>query len=123
MTTKRNLAPTAKYLLQPAYDAILALGGSGTVGEILDRIIADGNYSKEEISEPHRNETKMKYNLRWALHDLEGKGVIQPTKKTHIWTVTKKYAKRIPLPFNLPKESFTDHSTVSLKRPKVHRST
>ncbi len=62
--------PTFDSLMNPLLDALLALGGSGSIDEIYDKVLELENIDEETSSIPHNpdksNMTEVAYRLAWA---------------------------------------------------------
>ena len=88
---------TYKYdeLINPVFQAIQQLGGSGNNSEIEEKIISILNLSDREVEDIHRgNTTKLSYRTAWAKNYLKKFGVIENSARG-IWTLTDKGKKTI----------------------------
>ena len=61
-------APAARDLYWPTLRALRDLGGSGTIQEIVDRVIENERYDEETQAVPHGTgaTTELEYRLAWA---------------------------------------------------------
>jgi len=76
-------------LIQPTFDALKKLGGSGTNGEILDQIIEDLKIPDEIANIPHNDSptvTKLSYRAIWARTYLNKYGVIENSARG-VWSI------------------------------------
>lgn len=99
MARRKILVPGYRKLIIPTYDALLALGGSGTNGEIYDQIIKTMNLTDEMIDEAHLGsliQTELEYQLAWARTYLKNYGVIENSARC-VWSLTNKYTARVEL--------------------------
>ncbi|MCK5542211.1 MAG: winged helix-turn-helix domain-containing protein [Desulfobacterales bacterium] len=62
--------PTFDSLMNPLLNALFALGGSGAIDEIYEKVLELENISEEISSVPHNseksNQTEVAYRLAWA---------------------------------------------------------
>ena len=62
--------PTFDYLMNPLLNALFALGGSGSIDEIMKKVLELENISEDISSVPHNpeksNQTEIAYRLAWA---------------------------------------------------------
>lgn len=86
--------PTYKDLMQPLLEVLQELGGSGTVGELNERVIATLNLSEEaaiKIYEPDNSgQAKIKTNLSWARSYLKKAGLIANSRRA-VWSLSPAY--------------------------------
>lgn len=80
--------PTHLDLMWPTFIALQELGGSGTIKEIEDRVIADEGYSKEIVEHATKDGSKSEllYRLHWARTYLKLAGVITNSSRG-VWTL------------------------------------
>lgn len=81
--------PSVNELLAPVMDALKALGGSGYVPEIDDKVIEQLQISDEVAEIPHgekRSETRLKNSLYGARTRLKAEGFLENPKRS-LWTV------------------------------------
>ncbi len=83
--------PTNFDLLNPTLDAIRSLGGSATLKEITNHVIARLVLPPELTEIPHGegSQTSLEYNLAWARTYLKQYGLIDNSKRA-IWSLTSK---------------------------------
>lgn len=89
----KKKSPTYTDLIVPTFKSLIDLGGSGTNGEIYDRILKNMNLTKEAIEESHlesTNQTELQYQLAWARTYLKNYGVISNSKRC-VWSVEPKF--------------------------------
>lgn len=96
MTNSTSFEYSHQDLLKPTLDALFALGNSGKIDEIEQRIIIDLNLSNDQVSDIHSgSRTKLNYNGAWARTYLKHAGVINNSERG-VWTITdRRKAKRI----------------------------
>lgn len=86
--------PTYKELMLPILEVLQSLGGSGTVAELNERVIASLNFTEKaaaEIYEPDKSgQAKIKTNLSWARSYLKKSGLIDNSKRA-VWSLTPAY--------------------------------
>ncbi len=84
--------PTFDSLMNPLLDALLALGGSGSIDEIYEKVLEQGNIDDEILSIPHNpeksNQTEVAYRLAWARTYLKKYGFLENSSRG-IWALTK----------------------------------
>ena len=76
--------------MNPMIHALKALGGSGTIGEITDKVADIMELTEEQLSVPHspeRRRTKVEYRLAWTRTYLKGYGVIENSSRG-VWALT-----------------------------------
>ena len=86
--------PQYNALINPALQAIIQLGGSGTNDEIYDKVIDILGLSDEVSNIPHLgsvNQSELSYRLAWAKTYLKKYGVINNSKRS-VWSVSNEYA-------------------------------
>lgn len=85
--------PTFKDLMLPVLEALQALGGSGSVAELNERVIASLRFTEkaaEKIYAPDRSgQAKIKTNLSWARSYLKKYGLIENSSHA-VWTLTQR---------------------------------
>ena len=84
------MTPLPKYdeLIEPLFEAMRALGGSGTIEEIEERVAELMDLSEEQLAEIHRdNRTKVSYRLAWARTYLKRYGVLENSSRG-VWSLT-----------------------------------
>lgn len=90
MTTK---VPTFDRLMNPLLRALRALGGSGSVEEIYDKVVEIESLSDETLAQLHdpekSNQTQVAYRLAWARSWLKKYGLLENSARG-IWSLTAK---------------------------------
>jgi restriction system protein len=83
--------PTRHDLLWPTLAALKELGGSGTVDEILCKIVELEAFTEEQQSVPHGDgpTSEIAYRAAWARTYLKKVGAIN-NDKPGVWAITKK---------------------------------
>lgn len=86
--------PTFKELMLPILEVLKALGGSGTVAELDEGVIASLRFTEKaaaEIYEPDKSgKAKIRTNLSWARSFLKKAGLLDNSKRA-VWTLTAAY--------------------------------
>lgn len=82
-------------LLQPTFDALKNLGGSGSNSEILDQVIQDLKIPDEIVDIPHSSkynnyQNELAYQLAWARTYLSKYGVINNSTRG-IWSICNNF--------------------------------
>ncbi len=79
-------APKYSELIWPTLKALIALGGSASNQELVDKIIEIEGYPESVQQIPHREgrETKIEYNSAWARTYLKKVGAINNIS-TGVW--------------------------------------
>jgi len=87
-----NKIPTFDSLMNPLLSALLALGGSGSVDEIYEKVLEQEKIDERVSSIPHNpeksNQTEIAYRLSWAITYLK-KHVFLENSSRGIWALTK----------------------------------
>jgi len=90
MTAK---VPTYDQLMNPLLRAINALGGSGSIEEIYDRVVDLEQMPEEVVAQLHdpekSNQTQVGYRLAWARTYLKKYGILENSSRG-IWSLTAK---------------------------------
>jgi restriction system protein len=85
--------PTFPQLLNPLLRALHALGGSGSVDEIYDKVVELEQIPDDILSQPHdpenSNQTEVAYRLAWARTYLKKYGLLENSSRG-IWALTAK---------------------------------
>jgi restriction system protein len=83
--------PTFDQLMNPLLRGLRALGGSGSVDEIYDKVVELERFPDEVISQPHdpdkSNQTEVAYRLAWARTYLKKFGLLENSSRG-IWSLT-----------------------------------
>ena len=87
-----NKMPTFDDLMNPLLNALFALGGSGSIDEIYDKVIEIEQISEEISSVLHSpdksNITEVAYRLAWARTYLKKYGFLENSSRG-VWALTK----------------------------------
>jgi len=85
--------PTFDSLMNPLLDALKALGGSGSIEEIYEKVVELEQIPEELSSLPHNpeksNQTKVEYRLAWARTYLKKYGLLDNSNRG-VWALTQK---------------------------------
>jgi restriction system protein len=88
--------PTFDSLMNPLIQALMDLGGSGSIDEIYEKVSALEGLDEKILSIPHNpeksNQTEVAYRLAWARTYLKKYGFIENSSRG-IWTLTPKAKK------------------------------
>lgn len=82
--------PTFDQLLNPLIKALRALGGSGSIQEIYDKVVEVERLSEQVLSQPHGesgDQTEVAYRLAWARSYLKKFGLLENSKRG-VWSLT-----------------------------------
>ena len=81
--------PPYHELLWPALQAVTELGGSASIGEIVETVIKDQGFSDAQQAVLHNDgpETEIGYRLAWARSYLKGMGLLTNSARG-IWSLT-----------------------------------
>ena len=84
-----NEIPSRVDLLKATFTAIHNLGGSGSIQEIVNRVIEDMGLPTEVTQIPHGSDsrTELEYNLAWARTYLKKYGLINNSQRG-VWSLT-----------------------------------
>lgn len=102
--------PTREELFNPVLQALVELGGSGSIDEINERVIANLKIPEELAIVPHikgkeGGQTEMEYELAWVRTMLRGNGYIANSKRG-IWALADhNKTKVVEIDFQTPKLS------------------
>jgi len=84
--------PTFDSLMNPLLNALFALGGSGSIDEIYEKVLVIENISEDISSVPHNpeksNQTEVAYRLAWARTYLKKYGFLENSNRG-VWAMTK----------------------------------
>ena len=85
--------PTFDRLMNPLLRALVALGGSGSVEEIYNKVVELERFSDDVLAQLHdpenSNNTEVWYRLAWARTYLKKYGLLENSKRG-VWTLTAK---------------------------------
>jgi len=88
-----NEMPTFDSLMNPLINALIHLGGSGSIDEIYEKVAELEGIDEEVLSVPHNpeksNQTEVAYRLAWARTYLRKYGFLENSSRG-IWTLTQK---------------------------------
>ncbi len=94
MARKRKDAeqvPSYDKLMIPVLNALISLGGSGTIEEINEKVSELENFSEEILQIPHKEEgsqSEIDYRLAWARTYLKKFGLLENSARG-VWNLTK----------------------------------
>lgn len=94
MVRKRKGAeqvPSYNKLIIPVLDALINLGGSGTIEEINEKVYEIENLSEDILQIPHKEDSsrsEVDYRLAWARTYLKKFGLLENSARG-VWTLTK----------------------------------
>lgn len=92
---KKIKSPTQLELVEPTFSALVELGGSATISEIYERVVAMLKLPDSVIDEPHKGnasqQTELEYQLAWARTRLKNYGAINNSKRG-VWMITPEFA-------------------------------
>lgn len=73
----------------PALQGTKELGGSATVQEMNQKVIAEEGFTEEQQAVPHGNgrQSELEYRLAWARIHLKGIGALENSARG-VWAVT-----------------------------------
>ncbi len=88
MATQKDV-PTYDSLLNPTLSALRKLGGSATINELVDEIIAELGLPQEVVEVQHGrgNQTKLQYRAAWARTYLKKVGLVENSERG-VWALT-----------------------------------
>ena len=85
--------PTFDQLMNPLLRALQALGGSGSIEEVYDKVVELERFSDDVISHLHdpdkSNQTEVAYRLAWARTYLKKYGLLENSARG-IWSLNQK---------------------------------
>ena len=93
--TKKIKSPRYTALINPTFQALKELGGSGKNDEICDVIIKKLQLPDEVVDEAHlgsTNQSELEYQLAWARTYLKNYGVIINSARS-VWSITANFSK------------------------------
>ena len=105
---KKIKSPTQLELVEPTFAALVELGGSATISEIYERVVAMLNLPDSIIDEPHKGnasqQTELEYQLAWARTRLKNYGAISNSKRG-VWMITPEFADKT----SISRSDVTEH--------------
>lgn len=115
--------PTHFELVESTFAALVQLGGSATISEIYECVIAMLNLSDAVIAEPHKGKasqrTELEYQLAWARTRLKNYGAISNSKRG-VWMITPEFADKTSISCadvieSIKKAKHTEKTDVEMK--------
>ena len=94
---KTTNCPDYRLLIEPTWQALVQLGGSGTNSEIDAEIIRQLALPDAVVDEPHKvtgNETELEYRAKWARTYLKKYGLIENSTRG-VWSIAPQYQKMV----------------------------
>src|ERR1700729_687896 len=81
--------PQYNEMLWPVVQAVAELGGSGSIGEIVDTVVKREGFTDDQQAVLHNDgpETEIGYRLAWARTYLKGMGLLTNSARG-IWALT-----------------------------------
>ena len=81
--------PQYQHLLWPTVIALRDLGGSGSIEEIVERVLQQGDYTEDQQAVLHKDGpgTEIEYRLAWARTYLKGMGLADNSRRG-VWSLT-----------------------------------
>lgn len=105
---KKIKSPTQLELVEPTFSALVELGGSATISEIYERVVAMLKLPDSVIDEPHKGnasqQTELEYQLAWARTRLKNYGAISNSKRG-VWMITPEFADKT----SISRSDVTEH--------------
>lgn len=90
--------PTYDQLMNPLLKALIALGGSGSIEEIYNKVVELEQFSDEVLARLHdpekSHETEVGYRLAWARTYLKKYGLLENSSRG-VWALTAKDIKKV----------------------------
>ena len=82
--------PNYSDLHWPTIEAVRKLGGSGSIEEIVEQVIADQGFSEQQQQVLHKDgpSTEIEYRLAWARTYLKGMGLLVNSQRG-VWSLTE----------------------------------
>ncbi|MER2540144.1 MAG: restriction endonuclease [Azonexus sp.] len=85
-----NQVPTYDLLINPLFQALKQLGGSGSIEEIYEKVTENLKFPEEVLNVPHNpeksNQTEVEYRLAWARTYLKKYGVLENSSRG-VWAI------------------------------------
>ncbi len=85
-----NQVPQYDLLINPLFQALKQLGGSGSIEEIYEKVTENLKFSEEVLSISHNpdnsNQTEVEYRLAWARTYLKKYGVLENSSRG-VWAI------------------------------------
>jgi restriction system protein len=85
-----SLVPSYSDLLWPTLRAVREIGDSGTIEEIVEKVIELEGFTEEQQAVPHGDgpRTEIEYRLAWARTYLKGMGALNNSERG-VWSTTE----------------------------------
>ncbi len=82
--------PKWNEMFSPTIAALKSLGGSGTVQEIVDKVVELEEFSEDQLAVPHGDtaKTEIEYRLAWARTNLKNLGALENSARG-VWSITE----------------------------------
>jgi restriction system protein len=82
--------PTYSDLLWPTLRAVREMGDSGTIEEIVEKVVGQEAFTEEQQAVPHGDgpQTQIEYRLAWARSYLKGMGALNNSERG-VWSTTE----------------------------------
>jgi restriction system protein len=82
--------PTYRDLLWPTLRAVREMGDSGTIEEIVEKVVGREGFTEEQQAVPHGDgpQTQIEYRLAWARSYLKGMGALNNSERG-VWSTTE----------------------------------
>jgi restriction system protein len=90
MSIDAPIIPTYRDLLWPTLRAVREIGDSGTIDEIVEKVVELEGFTEEQQAVPHGDEprTEIEYRLAWARTYLKGMGALNNSERG-VWSTTE----------------------------------
>jgi restriction system protein len=83
------IVPTYDRMLWPTLKALEALGGSGTIQEIMDKVVEIERYSPQQLAVVHGSfQTEIRLSPAWSRTYLRSVGAIENSSRG-VWSITE----------------------------------
>jgi restriction system protein len=88
--TTMSFVPSYRELLWPTLRAVRDIGDSGTIEEIVEKVIELEGFTEEQQAIPHGDgpRTEIEYRLAWARTYLKGMGALDNSERG-VWSTTE----------------------------------
>lgn len=82
--------PTSRQLMWPTLQAVRQIGDSGTVEEIVEKVIEQEGFTEQQQAVEHTDGrmSELEYRLAWARTHLKGAGALANSKRG-VWSTTE----------------------------------
>ncbi len=87
---EHRTAHTYRDLLWPTLRAVREIGDSGTIEEIVEKVVDQEGFTEEQQAVPHGDgpQTQIEYRLAWARSYLKGMGALNNSERG-VWSTTE----------------------------------